>query len=67
MAAKKKTIREVDLAEIGVDPSNVGLANAATSVSSSTPKPPKSAGEIITDEGDGGTKLVEYLVAQKLV
>ena len=67
MAAKKKTIREVSLGDIGVDAANVGLANAATSVSECTPKPPKSAGEIITDEGDGGKKLVEFLVKEKLV
>lgn len=67
MAAKKKTIKELSLSDIGVDPANVGLANATTSVSASTPKPPKSAGEIITDEGDGGKKLVEFLSAQKFV
>ena len=67
MAAKKKTIEELSLGEIGVDAANVGLANATTSVSASTPKPPKSAGEIINDEGDGGKKLVEFLVKEKLV
>lgn len=67
MAAKKKTIREVSIADIGVAAENVGLAAAATQVSSSAPKPAKTAGEIITDEGDGGVKLVEFLVSQKLV
>jgi electron transfer flavoprotein beta subunit len=36
-------------------------------VLSSTPKPPKTAGEKIADEGEGGTKIAEYLVAQKLI
>lgn len=67
MAAKKKTIKELSLADIGVDAANVGISNATTSVSGVTPKPPKSAGEIITDEGDGGKKLVEFLVKEKLV
>lgn len=67
MAAKKKTIKELDLSEIGVDAGNVGLANATTSVSAVAPKPPKTAGEIIKDEGDGGKKLVEFLVKEKLV
>lgn len=67
MAAKKKTIKELAIAEIGVDAANVGLAHATTSVSASAPKPAKSAGEIITDEGDGGKKLVEFLVKEKLV
>ncbi|MCG7258133.1 MULTISPECIES: electron transfer flavoprotein subunit beta/FixA family protein [Corynebacterium] len=67
MAAKKKTIEELSLEEIGVDAANVGLANATTSVSASTPKPPKSAGEIVNDEGEGGKQLVEFLVKEKLV
>ena len=68
MAAKKKTIKELSIGDIGVDAANVGLANATTSVSQSTPKPPKSAGEIIKDEdGNGGKKLVEFLVKEKLV
>ena len=67
MAAKKKTIREVSIADIGVAAENVGLGAAATRVTSSTPKPAKTAGEIITDEGDGGIKLVEFLVSRKLV
>lgn len=67
MAAKKKAIREVAIAEIGVAAENVGLAAAATRVSSSAPKPAKTAGEIVTDEGNGGVKLVEFLVNQKLV
>ncbi|HCT15280.1 electron transfer flavoprotein subunit beta/FixA family protein [Corynebacterium nuruki] len=67
MAAKKKKIREVSIAEIGVDPANVGLAAAATRVTASNPKPAKTAGEMVTDEGDGGVKLVEFLVNNKLV
>ncbi len=67
MAAKKKEVTTLTLAEIGVESDEVGLANAGTSVVSSTPKPPKTAGEKITDEGDGGTKIAEYLVAQKII
>jgi electron transfer flavoprotein beta subunit len=32
-----------------------------------TKRPPRSAGEIVTDDGDGGMKLVEFLAAQKFV
>ncbi|WP_296135994.1 electron transfer flavoprotein subunit beta/FixA family protein [uncultured Corynebacterium sp.] len=67
MAAKKKKIQQVDLEDIGVDAANVGLENAATSVTGYAPKPEKSAGEIITDEGDGGTKFVEFLANEKLI
>ena len=31
------------------------------------PKPAKQAGERVVDEGDGGTKVVEFLVSQKII
>jgi electron transfer flavoprotein beta subunit len=67
MAAKKKEVTTLTLAEIGVESDEVGLANAGSTVSASNPKPPKSGGEKVTDEGDGGTKISEYLVAQKII
>lgn len=67
MAAKKKEVTTLTLAEIGVEADEVGLANAGSSVLSSTPKPAKTAGEKIADEGDGGKKIAEYLVAQKII
>ncbi len=67
MAAKKKEVTTLTLADIGVEADEVGLANAGSSVMSSTPKPPKTAGEKVADEGEGGSKIAEYLVAQKLI
>nr|CRL82376.1 electron transfer flavoprotein FixA [Mycolicibacter nonchromogenicus] len=67
MAAKKKEVTVLTLAEIGVEPDEVGVANAGSKVTASTPKPPKTAGEKVTDEGEGGTKIAEYLVAQKII
>ena len=67
MAAKKKEVTTLTLAEIGVEADEVGVANAGSKVLSSTPKPPKTAGEKVTDEGEGGTKVAEYLVAQKII
>ncbi|HLR99424.1 electron transfer flavoprotein subunit beta/FixA family protein [Mycolicibacillus parakoreensis] len=67
MAAKKKEVTALTLAEIGVEADEVGVANAGSTVTASTPKPPKTAGEKIADEGEGGTKIAEYLVAQKLI
>jgi electron transfer flavoprotein beta subunit len=67
MAAKKKEVTTLTLAEIGVEADEVGVANAGSSVLSATPKPPKTAGEKITDEGEGGSKIAEYLVGQKLI
>ncbi|WP_134323011.1 electron transfer flavoprotein subunit beta/FixA family protein [Cumulibacter soli] len=67
MAAKKKPIDELTLADVGVDASEVGLSNSWTQVVDASPRPPRQAGEKVDDEGDGGQKLVAYLVSQKLV
>lgn len=67
MAAKKKEVTTLTLAEIGVEGDEVGVANAGSKVLSATPKPPKTAGEKVTDEGEGGSKIAEYLVGQKLI
>ncbi|ANW64151.1 MULTISPECIES: electron transfer flavoprotein subunit beta/FixA family protein [Mycolicibacterium] len=67
MAAKKKEVTTLTLAEIGVEGDEVGVANAGSTVLSATPKPPKTAGEKVTDEGEGGVKIAEYLVGQKLI
>src|ERR1700731_4887553 len=67
MAAKKKEVIKLTLAEIGVEADEVGLANAGSKVLTATPKPPKTAGEKVTDEGEGGTKIAEYLVSQKII
>jgi electron transfer flavoprotein beta subunit len=67
MAAKKKPVAALTLADVGVDASEVGLAHALATVTSASPKPPKTTGEKVTDEGDGGSKIAAYLVAQKLI
>jgi electron transfer flavoprotein beta subunit len=67
MAAKKKPVQTITLADAGIDPSEVGLASALTTVTEAAPKPPKSGGEKVEDEGDGGDKIAAYLVSQKII
>ncbi|MEU7786865.1 MULTISPECIES: electron transfer flavoprotein subunit beta/FixA family protein [unclassified Amycolatopsis] len=67
MAAKKKPVETFTIADLGVDAGEVGLGNAWSAVTESAPKPPRTAGEKAEDEGDGGTKVAEYLVGQKLI
>ena len=67
MAAKKKEVVEWSLADLGLDGGSVGLDAAWTKVESNEPRPPRTAGEIVTDEGDGGVKLVEFLASKKFV
>ncbi|NHD18790.1 MULTISPECIES: electron transfer flavoprotein subunit beta/FixA family protein [Actinopolyspora] len=67
MAAKKKPVSTLTLADAGIDPNEVGLSGAATQVVSSAPAPPKEAGQQVTDEGEGGTQIVEFLAGKNLV
>ncbi len=67
MAAKKKPVEQWALADLGIDASQVGLEAAWTKVESFTKRPPRAQGQIVTDEGDGGSKLAEFLSAQKFV
>jgi electron transfer flavoprotein beta subunit len=67
MAAKKKEVATLTLADIGVEADEVGLANAGSTVVNSTPKAAKAAGEKVSDDGEGGAKIAEYLVAQKII
>ena len=67
MAAKKKPVQTLSLADLGVAPAEVGFAGATSAVVESAKRPPRSAGVKITDEGTGGTQLVEYLATEKFV
>ena len=67
MAAKKKPVEVLTLADTNVEAGQVGKDNAASTVTSSSPKPPRAAGEKVVDEGEGGNEVANYLVAQKLI
>jgi electron transfer flavoprotein beta subunit len=55
------------LADLGLDASAVGLANATSQVLDFAGRPPKGEGVKVTDEGDGAEKLVGFLASQKIV
>jgi len=67
MAAKKKPVETLTVADLGIDAGEVGLASATSTVVEAAPKPPRAAGQKVEDEGDGGAKIAEYLVGQKLI
>src|SRR5829696_3220646 len=67
MAAKKKPVTAMTVADLGLDPGSVGLAAATSEVVEQTPRPPRQAGQIVKDEGDGGAKIADFLAAQKLL
>ncbi len=64
MAAKKKPIETLTLADLGVDPSRVGLGAAAVSVLDIAPTPPRQAGTVVVDEGDAATQVAEFLAGR---
>lgn len=67
MAAKKKPLDTLSLADVGVDESSVGTSGAWTAVESAEPRPPRGQGVVITDDGDAGVQLVDFLATQKLL
>jgi electron transfer flavoprotein beta subunit len=67
MAAKKKPLETKSLADLGVAASEVGFDGATSAVIEHSKRPPRQAGNKITDSGDGGAKLVEFLSSEKFV
>jgi len=67
MAAKKKPVETLSLADLGVDAAQVGLAGAWSAVASFETAPPRQAGTIVKDEGDGAGKLAEFLATKKFI
>ena len=67
MAAKKKPVQTMSLADAGIDPALVGLGGSATEVVDFAQRPPRQSGTIVKDEGDGGVKVAEFLAAQKFI
>ena len=67
MAAKKKPVQTMSLADAGIDPALVGLANSATAVADFAARPPRAAGVMVKDEGDGGTTVATFLAERKFI
>jgi electron transfer flavoprotein beta subunit len=68
MAAKKKPLDTWSLSDIGVEADKVGLDAAWTQVEGTEERPPRTQGEIVTDEeGSGATALVEFLASKKFI
>jgi electron transfer flavoprotein beta subunit len=67
MEAKRKPVQTLSLADLGVPADEVGLAAASSQVLDSATRPPRQGGTQVTDEGEGGLRLVEFLTAEKFV
>ncbi|SOD62997.1 electron transfer flavoprotein beta subunit [Streptomyces zhaozhouensis] len=67
MAAKKKPVESLDLEDLDIETEQVGPEGSRTKVESATPRPARTAGEVVTDEGDGAEKLAAFLAERKFV
>ncbi|MDT0309931.1 electron transfer flavoprotein subunit beta/FixA family protein [Streptomyces sp. DSM 44917] len=67
MAAKKKPVETLDLEDLELEAEQVGLEGAWTAVESATARPARTAGEIVTDEGEGAKQLAAFLAERKFI
>jgi electron transfer flavoprotein beta subunit len=69
MAAKSKPLDVKSAADAGIDPSQVGQANAAAVLTEFEQRPPKEAGTIVEDDGSGATaaQLADWMQEKKFV
>ena len=67
MTAKKKPIVTMSLSDLGIDPQNVVAALDRSVVSSVQERPARVAGRKVTDAGEAGLELAEFLAASHLI
>lgn len=67
MAAKKKPVQTLGVADLGLDPATLGGPSSATQPVDGSAKPPRTAGEKVADDGSAGTKVAEFLVSHRLI
>ena len=68
MAAKKKPLETWSLSDLGVDAELVGLDASWSAVEETAARPPRTAGEIVTDEdASGATALTEFLASKEFI
>jgi electron transfer flavoprotein beta subunit len=67
MAAKSKPVDQLTVADLGIDPSQVGAPGARQVVDEVTAAEERKAGELVVDEGDGHEHIVRFLEQLKIV
>lgn len=66
MAARTKPVTTWTLGDLGVDASSVGAAAARTTVVDASPRPPRENRQVVTDTGEGGVALADFLLERGL-
>ena len=67
MAAKKKTVERWSLADLGLEPTAVGLGAHRAAATQTMVRPPRAAGVKVVDEGNGANELAEFLTSRKFI
>src|SRR5580692_2978301 len=67
MAAKNKPVDNLTVADLGIDPAQVGSAGAREEIADVSEAESRGAGEIVVDEGDGAQRVVAFLEQLKVV
>ena len=67
MAARSKEIEVWSPADLGLDPAVAGSAGARTETLSAAPRPARPEVELVTDKGEGGVALADFLIRNDLV
>jgi electron transfer flavoprotein beta subunit len=67
MAARSKPVDVVTVADLGIDPSEVGAPGARQEITDVSEAEARAAGEIVVDEGDGAERIVNFLRDLKVI
>jgi len=67
MAARTKEIEVWSPADLGLDTGVAGAVGARTETLAAVPRPERAEPEIVTDKGEGGVALADYLIRNDLV
>lgn len=67
MAAKSKPVDTVTVADLGIDAGLVGWSGAGQEIVDVAAAPEREAGEVIEDDGEAHTKIVEFLDGLKVL
>ncbi len=67
MAAKKKEIKKYTVADLGLGADQVGSAAAREKVLTVGRPPERKGGRVLTDEGEGGKQIADYLAELKVI
>jgi len=67
MAAKKKEIKVYKVTDLGLSPEEVGDKGAREKVLAIGRPPKRQAGKAVTDEGEGGKQIADFLAEIKVI